>query len=399
MPESAAAGARLLRAVRWGLLPIVLGVVLAGALLGESLVTGARNAVVHTAALLGAGDLTIQPEGVRDGEAGEYVLLESGAVFSNPALMRVPGRVAGRVELRVEAGAGTRKQAVDLAGLDGPSDPQAVLLSRFLVRGRWPEAEPLGGPGQHGVVLGAGLSERLGVGPGDAIRIRAGAPGAPRTWQGRVTGVLRTGLVELDGGRMWTGLASGQELLPVDPSLRAEAATRIAVYLDRPAEAAEWTIAVRRMTLPQGTEVLTWRQANPDALPWGPWQRVQSRTGWMAFGALALVSAAGGILAGLVSRPAGTSPAWALLGPGLVGLALALALYGTLWALLRAVPLPADSVFPRLGLELNPFGDLTGPVALELGVSRALPLCLTTAGAYGAAAALGRAMAKRIRRH
>ncbi|MFI5400200.1 MAG: hypothetical protein ACHQZQ_04005, partial [SAR324 cluster bacterium] len=250
-----------------------MGAVIAAAHLAESLVSGGRAAVVHTSALLGTGDITIQPEGAREGTPVGPALLEAGALFSNPALMRVPGRVVARVELRGSAGAGTLRQAAHLVGVDGPSDPQAVLLSRFLVQGRWLEAEPVGGPGRHGVVLGATLSERLGLHSGDAVWIGAedapaelnaprastrGKPSSPRAstrrWQGRVAGILRTGLPELDAGGVWTGLASAQELLAVPPNQRAEAATRIAVYLDRPAEAVQWMRAVG-LTLPEGAEV------------------------------------------------------------------------------------------------------------------------------------------------
>jgi hypothetical protein len=46
---------------------------------------------------------------------------------------------------------------------------------------------------------------------------------------------------------------------------------------------------------------------------------------------------------------------------------------------------------------LNPFGLLTGPVALELGVSRALQLCVVTVGGYGMAAALLDWIADKVR--
>ncbi|MFI5400815.1 MAG: hypothetical protein ACHQZQ_07190 [SAR324 cluster bacterium] len=418
-------------AIRWILIPLAMGAVLAAALLAEALVAGARDAAVHTSVLLESGDLTIEPEGARDGAPDAQVLLESGAVFSNPALMRVPGRAVARVELRGTAGAGTLRQAAQLVGADGPSDPQAVLLSRFLAQGGWPEAEPLGGPGRHGVVLGATLSGRLGLAVGDAIWIwagdaptepiapRAGARGGPlaprastRGWQGHVAGVLRTGVPELDAGRVWTGLASAQELLPVPPDERAEAATRIAVYLDRPADAAQWASAVRP-TLLEGAEVLTWREVNPDALPWGPWQRAQSRIAWLVFAGVALAAAAGGIAAGLIGGSAAVRAshrdvaasakrselrnAWRLLGPGMLGLGLAAALYAVCWAVLRAAPVPAAVLFSRLGADLNPFGDLTASVAPAQRVSRSLELCLTGAGVYGAAAALCLAVAKRKR--
>ena len=437
-------------ALRWLLVPLAVGAVLAAALLAEALLAGGRDAALHASVLLGCGDLTIEPEGARDSGPQWQVLLESGAIFSNPALMRLPGRAVARVELRGSAGAGTLRQAARLVGLDGPSDPQAVLLSRFLVQGRWLEPEPLGGPGRHGVVMGATLSGSLGLGVGDAIWIGAGdaaaepparapsvrggppAPGggavSPGTrpaagWQGHVTGVLRTGIAELDAGRVWTGLASAQELLPVAQEERAEAATRIAVYLERPADAARWAYAARA-TLPQGTEVLTWREVNPDALPWEPWQRAQSRVGWLVFAAVALASAAGGIVAGLTgggpagrashsagaaSRPGGLRTsrrrparlamrtAWRLLGPGLLGLVLAALSYALGWAVLRSAPVPAAAFFSRLGTDLNPFGDLTASVVPALGVPRALQLGLTGAGVYGAFAALCLMMARRKR--
>ncbi len=386
--------------LRWGAIPLLIGGGLLAALLLHALVGGARDAALRTAVLLGAGDLTIQPTGARDGEPGTHLILESGAVYTNPALMRMPARIAARIELRVEVAAGQRAQVADLIGVEGPADPQAVLLAKSLVSGTWPAEEREHRSGSPGVVLGQAVAERLEVKVGDTVQVRTGAPGVQRAWRGRVAAILRTGLLQLDAGRIWTSAAAGQALLALPESAREEAASRLAVYLEQPNDAAEWFAAVRRLTLPEGVEVLTWRQVDPDALPWPAWQRVTRRAslaGYGLVGGTALLAALLGALANRSRSDPRWVRSWTLLGPPLVGVTAAVLGYAALWGLGRIYPLPAGGVFAALGPELNPFGALTGPVAPELGVSRALVLCVVTAGWYALAAVLIRWFVDKVR--
>jgi hypothetical protein len=380
--------------LRWGAVPLLIGGGLLAALLLHALLGGAREAALRAAVLVGAGDLTLQPEGARSAP-GERVIEESGAVFTNPALMKMPARIALRVELRVEAATpdGKRRQAADLIGIEGPGDPQAVLLAKFLAAGSWPAAEPESAGAPHAIVLGQDFAERLALKLGDEVRVRAGAPGMQRAWRGRVAGIVRTGLAPLDGTRLWTSAAAARDLLNLPPGAREEAASRLAVYLDRPGDAADWLDRVRRLTLPEGVEVLTWRQVDPDALPWVLWLPLQRRVEVAVYTLLAGTAALGALFAAWPRRSAARRSlslalGWELAGPLLLGLALGLLSYTVLAWLGRAHPLPATDVFAALGPGLNPYGALTGPVTPGLALTRALRLCLASAGWYAVLAAL-----------
>jgi MacB-like periplasmic core domain len=388
IPDSPSGRPKESRVVLWVCVPILLGVGLLAALVGQAIVTGAREAVQHTAAVLGPGDLTIQPESLRDSDGVPGILAETGEIFSSPALMRMPSHVTARVELPVEATApaGGHALAVEVVGLEGTNDPQAALLATFLAEGKWPDGDRLGEPGTHQLAAGAGLMKQLGLRIGDAVRLRTAFLGKERHWEGRIVGIVHTELPQLDSGRLWTGLPSAQELLPVPAQAREEISTRIAIYLDRPGDAADWLIAVRRSSLPDGADVLTWRQANPDALPWLEWRQLQRREAWAAFGGVVLASLFGGGLAAWTCRHRRSSSlALSIGGPLMLGLIGAVGCFAALGVLGRHVPLPASRVFGVLGSDLNPFGGLVGPITPDLGLTRILQLGVLTVGAYALA--------------
>jgi hypothetical protein len=364
------------------LLPWVAAALLAGAgLLAAQLLTalaaGARDAAVHTAVLAGSGDLTLQPAAIRAGTPGPHLLPEAAVIFTNPALMRVPGRLVPRVEVRVEVARvpGGPSVSADLTGSDTPGDPQVSWLKPYLANGTWPAPGEAPGTGVFGVVVGAGLADRLGLKRGDPAWVFVRTPQGQRAWRGRVDGVLHTGLPSLDGARLWSSLAAAKALVSIPEEEWEDAATRLAVYLDAPRDAALWLDAILRLTLPEGVEILTWRQANPDALPWVAWQRMQRRVNAASSGAMAVGSLLGALLASRSWRRR-SGPAWVILLPWAGGVLVAEAVAMAVVAHSMQWPWPSERVFASLGTDLNPFGFLTGPVALHLGLLDGLPAVL-----------------------
>jgi hypothetical protein len=384
-----------LRAVRWCIIPVLIGGGLLVALIAGALLGGVRDAVLLAAVTLGEGHLTIRPVASGGSAIGRGLIRESGAVYTNPALMRLPvqtgGQIAGRLVLPVEVvaksqtGGAIRPEPVELIGCERPDDPQTRLLERFLVAGTWPGHDASGNAVTDdgaGIVLGASLAERLSLSVGDSVGVRSGSDTSLRVIRGRVAGIVRTGLPRIDEGRLWARAGFARNLLPLPLDSREEAVSVLAVYLERPEQAVEWLTAIRRYSLPARVEILTWRQVDPNALPWEPLILAQRRLSWIGFGAVgggALVAALVAVWAARTTRRPGRATLQlgarqlvSLAGPTLLGLTCAVLVYGALWGWSQSVPLPAAQAFEWFDSALNPYGALTGPVRLNLEVGQAL---------------------------
>lgn len=221
---------------------------------------GGHNAMIRNAIRMGDGHLTVQPRGYLEAPANHRFLHAGGEILAQVRDAGVPGRVAPRVALQLLASSATNAIGVALQGIQPGQDPLHEVLGDNLVAGAWLE------PGDHrGLLIGEALSRKLDAEVGNKVVLMAGGrDGQTISQLGRVRGVFRTGVDELDGYVVLSDLALARQFLYAEGGT-AEAAplTRIAVFLDDPEQlpAAKRNLA-KAVTAAEAV-VLDWQEMMP----------------------------------------------------------------------------------------------------------------------------------------
>jgi ABC-type lipoprotein release transport system permease subunit len=127
------------------------------------------------------------------------------------------------------------------------------------------EGEPISAADARGLMIGTRLAAKIGASVGSKVVIMAGKSGGDIEAQmGRVRGIYHTGVDELDGFAMFTGLELSRRFLlaeGADPA--AGPLTQVSVFLDRHDA---WPVAKARLQalgLPTGAVVLDWQEIMP----------------------------------------------------------------------------------------------------------------------------------------
>jgi lipoprotein-releasing system permease protein len=164
--------------------------------------------------------------------------------------------VAPYVELQALAVRQPQMLGVLLRGID-PGARTSAELAHALTQGRLAELKP----GSDRVIVGAVVAERLGLAPGDSLRVLLPAVGAggepePELRELTVAGVFEVGLQDHDATLVFANLADVRALSPAGTASEG-LRVRVQAVLAAPAVAARL-----RGQLPARFEVSDWTQDN-----------------------------------------------------------------------------------------------------------------------------------------
>jgi ABC-type lipoprotein release transport system permease subunit len=190
--------------------------------------------------------------GGRDGADVERLLRE---VSSDPAIEAASPRVyAGGL-----VSSGDATTAGILTGVDPAREPGVSRLLRSLVRGRLPTV------GRNDILIGVEMARQLDVGVGDEVVLVApAADGSLGNDLYTVSGIFRTGLMELDASYAVLPIGSLQRLIALAPNRVHE----IAAATSNPWLAPEAADRLRAGLAPLGLkiEVEPWTSLRPEML-------------------------------------------------------------------------------------------------------------------------------------
>jgi ABC-type lipoprotein release transport system permease subunit len=183
--------------------------------------------------------------------------------MTHPALVHADADVAPRIFLQVLAGTAYNSLGAGLQAIDPASDPFANRLRSRLVDGRWLE------PGDdEGLLIGRRMADKLKAHVGSKVVLMAGGEdGDVESRLGRVRGIFRTGLSELDGFLLVAPLEFGRRLLPgYRPGQDGAAVTRLAIFLHDPDALAGLKASLRASLPDPAAAVLDWREMMPQVV-------------------------------------------------------------------------------------------------------------------------------------
>lgn len=224
---------------------------------------GGHNQMIRNAIQMGEGHLTIQPEGYLATPSNQTYLREGEGLATLPPLVPMDGEVAPRIFLQVLVATAYNSIGAGLQGIDMAMDPIEGLLRPKLVEGDWPKRGD-----RLGVVVGRKMAEKLKAKIGSKLVIMAGGEdGTVESRLGRVRGIFRTGMSQLDGFLVLGGLGFSRPLLPgYDADRDGEAVTRLAIFLRTPDDMIALKQALTAFPLPAPAVVLDWQEMMPQVV-------------------------------------------------------------------------------------------------------------------------------------
>ncbi|MCC5870402.1 MAG: ABC transporter permease, partial [Gammaproteobacteria bacterium] len=259
---------------------IALGMALLMMLKGLS--DGTLQQMIDSSVRLGSGHVVLQQDGY----------LELGGVerhLSREQLERAEQWLASQADnMRVEhvvrrafasglASSADGSVGVQIIGTEPQRERHASRFQDALIAGSFLEGE---GAGE--ALLGSGVAERLEAWPGTRVVLMAqGAGGEIESVMVRVSGVIRTGLEELDDALVIMPLAAAQEFLSLGGGVH-----QVALLLSEERNTVR-TAAAGAAAL-EGIEVLSWQDAHPELV--GIIQLVGARDALLYAMILALVA-------------------------------------------------------------------------------------------------------------
>ncbi len=129
---------------------------------------------------------------------------------------------SGRIDFALRIGNGTDTIPALGRAVDPLHEKQITVLDEYLTGGTYLE------PGDSGVLLGAGLADKLGVSAGDTVYLRVrDRYNAPNLTAAAVRGIFRLGYPVMDENLVLTGLHASMEFLRTEGGV-----TRIVIASD-----------------------------------------------------------------------------------------------------------------------------------------------------------------------
>ncbi|MEE8434049.1 MAG: FtsX-like permease family protein [bacterium] len=222
---------------------------------------GGHNQMIRNGIRMGAGHLTIQPEGYLAEPSNGLFLPHGEDIAAHPALAAADARIAPRIFLQVLAATAHNSSGVGLQGIDPARDPLAEDLRGSLVKGRWPKPSE-----RNGVVVGKKLAKKLKLRVGSKLVLMAGGDdGAVTNRLARVRGIFDSGLAQLDEFLVLSGLEFARQLLPgYRPGSDGRAVTRLAIFLRDPDRLPALMAELKAQPPPPGAAVHDWWEMMPE---------------------------------------------------------------------------------------------------------------------------------------
>jgi ABC-type lipoprotein release transport system permease subunit len=197
-----------------------------------------------------AGHAVIQAAGYQADPDAQRAVADSAAKVARVRAELPEAKVLRRSFVGGLLSSPTNAVAVQLAGVEPGPEADVNDLDQRLQQGEWLTDD-------KGILIGVGLAQQLGVGPGDKVVFMAQGPDKELdSVLYRVKGIYRTGGEAFDNFQAFAAFPSTQRFLPgVDP------AHQISILID------DWArsdaVSAELVPLFPGDEVLSWKQALP----------------------------------------------------------------------------------------------------------------------------------------
>ena len=237
---------------------IVVGVMMM--VIVNGILTGMLERTIQNSVELETGHITIYAEGYH--EKSDLMPLQP-YIESYLQIVEIVNTVEGvayvspRVRARGSIQHGEEPAAVILNGIDPDLDPQVRDLNTNIVEGRYLTTE------ETGVMIGASLAEKLGIGVRDTVVIHTTAvDGSYSSVSREVTAVFNTGFSSYDVSMIFLSLPEIQSQL----TLENDEVTEIVLMARDSGELEQLEDAVRQRLEEEDHmyEVLDWRQRTPE---------------------------------------------------------------------------------------------------------------------------------------
>jgi len=220
-----------------------------------------HNSMVKNAINMGDGHITLQHKDYLASPANYRYIANGKKILKTLSEQNIQGKIVPRIALQVLASTANNSVGVRLQGLSPASDPFRALLEKNITKGHW-----MTDTETRGLVIGEGMAKKLKVKIGSKIIIIAGKKGGDsESHLGRVRGIFESGIAELDGYLIISGLEFSRKFLVAEGADKTlEPLTRIAIFLDNE-EFIEPTKAIITPLIKTDTDivVLDWQQMMP----------------------------------------------------------------------------------------------------------------------------------------
>jgi ABC-type lipoprotein release transport system permease subunit len=212
--------------------------------------------MIDLAARTGAGHVTLENPDYFDAPTAAHALARGerlrALALRDPGVERAAIRIRGQLMLST---AGHSDGAAFVAFDPDAEDARTLAVLAAPLQGRWPASS-----GESGIVLGARLAEHLGARLGrKVVYTLTDRHGELVQEAARVTGIVRSGVPQLDAGLCLLALDRMRRTLRYDPG----EATQLALFLRDQSDADRVAARLARALGPQ-VAVLPWQREQPD---------------------------------------------------------------------------------------------------------------------------------------
>ena len=241
------------RSKRRTLLSVIgVGIGCAVALFLTAFMRGANEMRVQSIADSGFGHLRIAPGGREKSRESALRLQDGRAELETVRSMEGVKVAAPHARSTALLAFGTRVAGVELLGVDPPAEQAISRIARAMSEGRYLET------GDRGMtVIGRAIAERLDVELDDDLFLTVVREGGEVEYAMlRIVGIVHTGSRELDASICHVALDDVRQFTGLD------GAGEITITLDA-VRKVEQTAATLRTVIPEGDDVLTWKEVHP----------------------------------------------------------------------------------------------------------------------------------------
>lgn len=221
-----------------------------------SLSHGSYRGYIDSAARMGAGHVTVEPEDFRDNPSADKSLTDAKELAEK--IRNTEGIRSATVRIVGQAMAATASDSAGVAffAIDPGSEKGILFMLDHIKKGSLFEAND-----KRGALIGKNLAEQLEVKIGSKMVVTTtDKQGEIVSNLAKVRGIFETGIDQVDRFTMVLPIESVRKLLGYDKG----EATQIAVFLDNRREAGDQAEGLRPLAAGHGGVVLPWFEQMPE---------------------------------------------------------------------------------------------------------------------------------------
>lgn len=219
-----------------------------------------HNSMVRNAIQIGEGHISVQAPDYQLAPANYKFIHQGQALLDKLNALSIPGEVIPRISLQILASTASNSIGAGLQGMDVQSDPRVDMLKQDIIDGKWLEPDD-----DRGLLIGKGMAKKLKAKIGSKIVIMSGKKGGDTEAQlGRVRGIFRSGLNDLDDYLILTNLTFAQRFLIAEGGqAESNPLTRAAIFLNNDEQLLYWQDQIAQVLDKQTSVALNWREMMP----------------------------------------------------------------------------------------------------------------------------------------